>query len=293
MIRKPFRAGRSRTRVAVLGSLAVAATISGVGLTAAMSSDSNPTRPIAVNQTDGYGQGKLGAFTYYQNFACVHEPFSDLDGNGKVAAVDPAEFQTPRCVVGNQPGIDPAGEPGDKTAPLYVIVPFFDADGDGAAADPAAPSGESSTGPLATALKQEFGFVPDAFDPTPGVPVQCPEPGPPLTQHKGEFGTCTMHTTTLDLDPTLKALGLPPVGAKLPLVNHSHIIQNINYKPVWWQIRAVLVLDKSIWPNVEGTTGLTSVEAMRKAIADGKAIGDVPSNFYLFFDSRKFPSHSH
>src|SRR2546430_9266442 len=60
-----------------------------------------------------------------------------------------------------------------------------------------APTGESSTGALATALRQEFGFVPDAFDPTPGVPVQCPEPGPPLTQHKGEFGTCTMHTTTL------------------------------------------------------------------------------------------------
>ena len=42
------------------------------------------------------------------------------------------------------------------------------------------------------------GFVPDAFDPTPGVPVQCPEPGGPLSQQKGAFGTCTMHPTHID-----------------------------------------------------------------------------------------------
>ena len=42
-------------------------------------------------------------------------------------------------------------------------------------------------------------MVPDAFDPTPGVPVQCPEPGAGLSQHEVDFGTCSMHPTQLDL----------------------------------------------------------------------------------------------
>lgn len=280
MIRSIIRKA-TRGKVAVLGVLALTATVSGIGLTIASSAGSDPQRPIAVNQTDGYGSGKLGAFTYFQNYACVHDPLGDLDGNGKVAAVDPAEFDTPRCVVGTQPNIDPTGKPAGKTEPLYVLVPFFDADHDGQAADG-----------LAAPLQARFGMVPDAFDPTPGVPVQCPEPGPPLTQHQGDFGTCTMHPTTLDLDPVLKALGIAPVGAKLPLLNHSHLIRKINYKAVWWQIRAVLVTDQSVWPNVEGTTGITSVEALRAAEAAGQASADVPTNFFLFFDSRQF-NHAH
>jgi len=117
-----------------------------------------PTRPIKANQTDAYGDDRLLAFTYFMNFQCVHEPFADLDHDGLVAAVDPDEFQSPRCVVGTQPRIDPTGNPISNTEPLYVIVPFFDADGDGEAATPG----------LRDALRGLFGFVPDAFDPTPG-----------------------------------------------------------------------------------------------------------------------------
>jgi len=275
MIRSIIRRA-TRGKVAVLGALCLTATVSGVGLTMAASAGSDPQRPIAVNQTDGYGQGTVGAFTYFQNYACVHQPFDDLDGDGAVAAEDPDEFDTPRCVVGTQPSIDPAGKPARKTEPLFVLVPFFDADNDGAAA-----------GGLAQPLKDRFGMVPDAFDPTPGVPVQCPEPGQPLTQHKGAFGTCTLHPTTLDLDPVLKSLGIAPVGGKLPLVNHSHLIRKINFKAVWWQIRPVLVTDPSVWPDVAGTKGITSVSELRAAQAAGKAFPDVPSNFHLFFNSRE------
>ena len=70
------------------------------------------------------------------------------------------------------------------------------------------------------------------------------------------------------------------------------LIRKINYKAVWWQIRAVLVTDQSVWPNVEGTTGITSVEALRAAEAAGQASADVPTNFFLFFDSRQF-NHAH
>jgi hypothetical protein len=194
---------------------------------AATAAAQTPARPINVNQTDGYGNDRLVAFTYFMNFQCVHQPFDDLDHNGRVAAVDPNEFQSPRCVVGTAPTIDPAGKPISNTEPLYVIVPFFDADGDGQAATPE----------LAAALRSLFGFVPDAFDPTPGVPVQCPEPGQPLTKYKGEFGTCTMHPTTLDLGPVLGQLGAVPAGTsvQVPTPNHSHIIDGGNFGAIWWQ----------------------------------------------------------
>ena len=239
-----------------------------------------PSRPIRVNQTDGYGNERLLAFTYFMNFQCVHEPFDDLDQNGQAPAVDPPEFQSPRCVVGKSSSIDPTGKPVSNTEPLYVLVPFFDADNDGQAA---------SDG-LATALRGLFGFVPDGFDPTPGVAVQCPEPGPPLTQHTGAFGSCTMHPTTLDLGPVLGQLGAVPRGTavQVPTPNHSHIVDGGNFGAIWWQIIVVLVTDPSIWPDVQGTVGLTSVDALRDAQARGQASADIPSNFFLFFDSRQF-----
>ncbi len=38
---------------------------------------------IKVNQTDGFGKDQLLTFTYGQNFSCIHQPFDDLDNNGK------------------------------------------------------------------------------------------------------------------------------------------------------------------------------------------------------------------
>jgi hypothetical protein len=252
----------------------------------AQSGSTRPTQPLKVNQTDGFGKDRLLAFTYFMNFACLHEPGDDLDNNGKQAAEDPEEFQTPRCVVGgSEPSIDPAGKPIDQTLTLYVLVPFFDADNDGEAASPE----------LANALRGLFGFVPDAFDPTPGVPVQCPEPGQPRTQQAGAFGTCTMHPVTLDMGPVLSQLGLVPAGTpvQVPTPNHSHIIDRIHAEPVWWHIEAVLVTDPTVWPDADGTVGITSLAKMRRAQAEGKAFPDVPTNLFLFFDSNKLKHGVH
>ena len=256
-------------------ALTVAAASLGViafGLVGGATASDTPTRPIKVNQTDGYGDGEVVVFTYFQNFHCTTEPFVDLDGpnhrgDGKVAAVDPEEFQTPPCILGDSgsgslPLVDPAGDPISGTEPLFVIVPFFDANGDG---------------------------TPEAVAAHPAVDVQCPEPGPPLSQHKGDFGTCTMHPTTLHAEPA----GL----SDIPLVNHSHIIDGKNFGAIWWQVIAVLVTDRTVWPDVNGrcpadpsgNSGkcLTSVNSLRNAQKAGKASGDVPSNFFLFFDSRE------
>src|SRR5262249_47287108 len=163
---------------------------------------------------EGFGAGQLLVFTYLQNFSCIHEPFDDLDHNGLVAAIDPQEFQRPICTVGHQSTIGPTGDTIDKVEKLWVIVPFFETDQD----EPAL------TNTLEKFLNRTFGFVPDAFKPHPGVPVQCPEPGPPETTHQGMPGTCTMHTTQLDLGPALAKAGLVPPDTSLivPTLNHSH-----------------------------------------------------------------------
>lgn len=272
--------GAARAAQRLTRSLIIVVAMFSIPVGAGASGGSEPTRPIEINQTDGYGNERLVAFTYFMNFQCIHEPFDDLDIDGNVAAIDPDEFQTPRCIVGDQPTLDPTGDPIQNTEPLFVIVPFFDADGDGEAATP----------DLGAALTGLFNFVPDAFDPTPGVPVQCPEPGPPLTKHTGDFGTCTMHPTQVDLGPVLGQLGLVPAGTsvQVPTPNHSHIINGANFKSVWWQVIVVLVTDQGVWPNVGGTAGLNSVDDLRRAQAGGKASGDIPTNFFLFFDSRQF-----
>ena len=278
---------RRRRSILVTGGVALtglAATfvLYGVTASASTSATATPSRPIRADQTDGYADGRLLTFTYGQQYDCVHEPGDDRDGDGIPADRDPDEFQTPVCEVGfgTKVGLDPAGDPTSKTEPLYVIVPFFDADHDGEAANG-----------LADTLQSIFGFVPDAFDPTPGVPVQCPEPGGNLTAQTGEFGTCTMHPTQIDYAQLLSEVrpdlfaGL--ANLDLPLVNHSHIIRGKNFKPIWWQIKVVLVTDQSVWPDVNATTGLRSVDDITKAQAAGKALPTINSNFFLFFGSRE------
>ena len=240
---------------------------------------------IAVNQTDGFGKDKLLTFTYAQNFSCIHQPFDDLDNNGKVAAVAPAEFQRPRCVIGKQPTIGPTGDPIQNVVKLYVITPFFETNVNEPAFTPE----------LGAALKSLFGFVPDSFKIHPGVAVQCPEPGLPLTEQTGAPGTCTMHTSQIDLGPVLSELGLAPAGTPVvtPTINHSHIVdQQLHTGPIWWQVVSVLITDPNSWPSADGSKGITSLKKLREAQALGKASADVPTNFFLFFGSDE-KGHSH
>jgi hypothetical protein len=262
--------------IIVLGLALLVLSVNGASAQSKVQKEDKNDKPIAVNQTEGFANGQLLVFTYLQNFSCIHEPFDDLNHNGKVAAVDPNEFQRPICVVGKKPTIDPTGAPIDKVDKLWVIVPFFDSHrGDD----------EAFTPSLTEFLKKKFGFIPDAFKPHPGVDVQCPEPGKPETSHKGAPGTCTMHTTELDLGPALAKAGKVPPNTNVivPTLNHSHILDETVQQPVWWEIISVLVTDESAWPNAEGTVGITSLDALRLAQSQGKASPDTPTNFFLFF----------
>jgi hypothetical protein len=244
----------------------------GAGMMGAASLD-----PLAAglmpNQTVGFGAGKRLVFTYQQQFDCVVQPNDDRDFSGKPADLDPMQFASPECQVDAPSTIDPAGRAIGKTDPLYVLVPFFETNKKTGAFTPG----------LGKALKKLFGFVPDAFKPDPGVPVQCPAP-------KDKPGTCTMHPLQTDLGPLLTALGLLPKDTNLyvPLVNHDHLLNDktIVQTPEWWQVIVVLVSDPKAWPNAAGTTGITSIAKLRGAQKNKQASGDVPSNFFLYFSSK-------
>ena len=113
-----------------------------------------PSRPINVNQTDAYGDERLLAFTYFMNFQCVHQPFDDLDNNGRAAAMDSNEFQSPRCVVGRSPRID---RPGSQSRTPSHCSSSCDSSTPMVTVRQRVPSSGRRSGSL-------FGFVPDAFE---------------------------------------------------------------------------------------------------------------------------------
>ena len=246
---------------------------------------------LAPNQTNGFGNNRLVTFTYNQNFDCVDQPTMDLDFNKIPAQSDPNEMQTPICQAVTEPTADPTGGNIKHTAHLYVLIPMFSVDNDKNPGD-AMPCpnggrpGELCGPALGTALIKFFGFVPEAWKTkvNPAITTQCPDPNNPVP------GTCTMHSSSVDLSVTLAALGLtgPPTALVfVPTPNHSHVVDNsrVNTGDIWWEVRPVLVMQQSDWPAADGSSGITSSRIMDDAEAAGRAI-EVGSNFFLFFNSR-------
>jgi hypothetical protein len=242
-----------------------------------------------ANQTEGYGADKVLVFRYQQNFDCIDQPHDDLNYNGVPADQDPGEYQTPICQVATNPTINPPGQegnPAQTTEPVYVLVPMFSVDNDQNPKDAIScknvVAGTLCGEQLGETLIKLFGAVPEAFKETPKVFTQCPDPGSPA-------GTCTMHASRIDLGKLLVALKiLPPPAANvfLPTPNHSHVLidQDINLKPIWWQVIPVLVLDQSDWPTKNGSSGITSYYRLLQA-EKAKTALQAPSNFFLFFSS--------
>src|SRR5690349_8693824 len=246
---------------------------------------------LAPNQTNGFGNNRLVTFTYNQNFDCVDQPTMDLDFNKIPAQSDPNEMQTPICQAVTEPTADPTGGDIKHTAHLYVLIPMFSVDNDHNPND-AMPCpnggrpGELCGPALGAALIKLFGFVPEAWKTkvNPAITTQCPDPNNPVP------GTCTMHSSSVDLSVTLASLGLtgpPTMPVFVPTPNHSHVVDNsrVNTGDIWWEVRPVLVMQQSDWPTADGSSGITSSKLMDDAEAAGRAI-EVGSNFFLFFNSR-------
>src|SRR5215471_13501708 len=170
---------------------------------------------LAANQTHGFGNGRLVTFTYLQNFDCVDQPTLDLDFNKIPAQSDPNEMQTPICQAVTEPTADPTGGDLKHTAHLYVLIPMFSVDND-QNPDHAMPCpnggrpGELCGSMLGATLIRLFGFLPEAWKTkaNPAITTQCPDPNNPVA------GTCTMHSSSVDLSVTLASLGLtaPPTA---------------------------------------------------------------------------------
>lgn len=245
---------------------------------------------LAPNQTHGFGNGRLITFTYLQNFDCVDQPLLDLDFNGVKAQSDPNEMQVPICQVVTEPTQDPTGGDLKRTAHLYVLVPMFSVDHDTNPND-AMPCpnggrpGELCGPALGQALISLFGFIPEAWKTkvNPAITTQCPDPNNPVP------GTCTMHASSVDLSVLLNAVGKTPSPTMpifVPTPNHSHVVDNsrVNTRPIWWEVRPILVMSQSDWPAVDGSSGITSSKVMDDVEAAGRAM-EVGSNFFLFFSS--------
>jgi hypothetical protein len=248
-------------------------------------------QPLNVNQTEGYGENKVLTFTYTQNFVCVEQPKDDLNFNGVKADRDPSETQTPICQAGDTPTINPPGMNGSAkstTDPIYVLVPMFSGNNDQNPNDaisctgvvPGTLCGQA----LGTELIQLFGALPEAFKANPLVYTQCPD-------HNSAPGTCTMHASQIDLAPVLAELGYiskpPTANVFVPTPNHSHVIpaNTVMVPAEWWQVRPILVLQRSDWPSRDASTGITSTAKMNAAIKAGRAV-EAPSNFFLYFGSK-------
>jgi hypothetical protein len=253
---------------------------------------------LAPNQTNGFGNGRLVTFTYLQNFDCVAQPTSDLDFNGKLAQSDPNEMQLPICQPITEPTADPAGGDIKQTAHLYVLIPMFSVDHDTNPNDamPCPNGGRPSElcGPaLGSALISFFGAIPEAWKTkvNPAITTQCPDPNNAVP------GTCTMHSSSVDLSKTLFALGKtgpPTAPIFVPTPNHSHVVDNsrVNTQPIWWEVRPVLVMSQSDWPAADASSGITSAKVMDDVEAAGRAI-EVGSNFFLFFSSEMSSTSAH
>jgi hypothetical protein len=267
---------------AATGAALILTLAAGTGMTQSL-----PTP--GTHQTLGYGNGKIVEFTYAENFDCVDQPNGDLNFNGVLAEVDPTEMYIPICQPGDEPTLDPAGGPIKKTDKLVVMIPFFSVANDTNPADalpcPANPVPGEVCGPaLGTFLVDAFGSIPEAFRTSPAVDVQCPSPTDPP-------GSCTMHGDTIDMSVVLgvlnKTANPPTANIFVPLPNHSHLIStDLGQKaPQWWQILPVLIENPSDWPSADGSSGITTIQALQTAINDKDAI-EVPSNFFLFFGSQ-------
>lgn len=306
-----------------LGCGALIAAIAGaMGLVAA-----GAQAQLAANQTLGFAKGQLKTFTYTQQFDCVDEPGNDLNFNTIPMESDPLEIQTPICRITQQPTINPSGtsllDKNSKlkksTHLLFVLVPMFsvtpDTDITHALRCPATslgttvlpsfapnvltpgvetPVSEVCGDALGTFLVGAFGSIPDAFRIQSaldaGITTQCPNPTDPS-------GSCTTHTSNLDLAGALKL----PGNVITPTPNHTHVIDMSvgQKKGQWWEVIDVAVNDPAVWPTAnDPTKGLTSLKAIRTAQATASTVPnapagtmqanpDAPSNFFLFFGVQK------
>jgi hypothetical protein len=106
-----------------------------------------------------------------------------------------------------------------------------------------------------------------AYDPAAyGIQLMCaPE----------SISVCYDHPTTIDV---------PGLGV-VPLPGHDHLITtNASHTDTWWGLIVVLVTNSSVFPTLNGSSGITSLAALQAAQAAGQCSADLGTNTYLNFE---------
>jgi hypothetical protein len=151
----------------------------------------------------------------------------------------------------------------------YGMEPLMSQSGIGAPDihDPIAPSQEPNFIVLVPWWGPSSAPYAPAYDPAAyGIQLMCaPE----------SISLCYDHPSTIDV---------PGLGV-VPLPGHDHLITtNFHHTDTWWSLIVVLVTNSSVFPNLAGTTGITSLAALTAAQAAGQASADLNTNTYLNFE---------
>ncbi|MFI5414968.1 MAG: hypothetical protein ACHQ16_04795, partial [Candidatus Lutacidiplasmatales archaeon] len=79
-------------------------------------------------------------------------------------------------------------------------------------------------------------------------------------------------------------INVPGLGV-VPLPGHDHLITTaFHHTDTWWSLIVVLVTNSSVFPNLNGTVGITSLASLQAAQAAGQASADLATNAYLNFE---------
>jgi len=194
-------------------------------------------------------------------------------------------MQVPICQPVTEPTQDPTGRKIEKTAHLYVLVPMFSVDNDQNPDDAmqcpnGGRRGELCGRRLGEVLIKLFGAIPEAWKAkvNSAITTQCPDPNHPVP------GTCTMHSSSVDLSVTLAALkktGPPRAPIVLPTPNHSHVVDDnfVKTGAIWWEVRPILVMDQNDWPSADGSSGITSSEKWMQQKQRDERSKSAPTSF--------------
>jgi hypothetical protein len=86
---------------------------------------------------------------------------------------------------------------------------------------------------------------------------------------------CYDHPSTIDV---------PGLGV-VPLPGHDHLIgTDFHHADTWWSLVVVLITNSSVYPNLAGTHGITSMASLHAAQMAGDASADLDTNTYLNFE---------
>jgi hypothetical protein len=94
---------------------------------------------------------------------------------------------------------------------------------------------------------------------------------------------CAPDTISACYDHPL-TISVPGLGT-VPLPGHDHLITTTaHHTDTWWGLIVVLVTNSTVFPNLAGTHGITSLAALQAAQAAGQASADLGTNTYLNFE---------